>query len=222
MTEDAFTPALGKAGPTSAYDRAIRFWTRESRWRPMFVKQIDPRPGERILDVGCGTGTLAILLKQRTPDCEIVGIDPDHQILDIARRKAQSAGIDVELKQGFARQAQEVGGTGYDKVVSSLVFHQTPMAEKRAGLVAMTAAAKPGGELHIADYSEQPNWLMRSLFRIIQNIDGYENTQANADGALSRILGELRADVRTENVVWTPTGAISLIRARVARGPVRE
>lgn len=217
MTEDAFTPALGKAGPTSAYDKAIRFWTREGRWRPMFVRQIDPRPGERILDVGCGTATLAILLKQRRPDCIIVGLDPDPEILDIARRKARSAGVDIELKQGFARQAKEVGGTGYDKVVSSLVFHQTPMAEKRAGLAAMAAAAKPGGEVHIADYAEQPNWLMRRLFRIIQNIDGYDNTQANADGALSRILGDLRADVRTENVVWTPTGAISLIRARVAR-----
>ena len=81
----------------------------------------------------------------------------------------------------------------------------------------MAAAARAGGELHIADYAEQPNWMMRRLFRIIQNIDGHENTQANADGALSSILNELGAEVRTEQVVWTPTGAISLIRARPGR-----
>lgn len=217
MTEQAFTPALGRAGPTSAYDRAIRFWTREGRWRPMFVKQIDPRPGERILDVGCGTGTLAVLLKQRTPSCEVVGIDPDSQILDLAREKARSAGMAIDFRQGFARDAHTAGGVDYDKVVSSLVFHQTPMAEKRAGLQAMAAAAKATGELHIADYAEQRSWLMRRLFRIVQNIDGFDNTQANADGALSRLLGELSEDVRIEEVVPTPTGAITLFRATLAR-----
>jgi len=183
----------------------------------MFVKQIDPRPGERILDVGCGTGTLAVLLKQRTPGCEVVGIDPDSQILDLAREKARSAGMAIDFRQGFARDAHTAGGVDYDKVVSSLVFHQTPMAEKRAGLQAMAAAAKATGELHVADYAEQASWLMRRLFRIVQNIDGFENTQANADGALSRILGELSNEVHVEHVVATPTGAITLFRATLAR-----
>jgi ubiquinone/menaquinone biosynthesis C-methylase UbiE len=213
MTEETFTPALGRAGPTSAYDRAIRFWTREGRWRPLFVKQIDPRPGERILDVGCGTGTLAVLLKRWTPSCEIVGLDPDPQILDLAREKARSAGVAIDFRQGFARDAHTLGGTGYDKVVSSLVFHQTPMAEKGVGLKSMAAAAKATGELHVADYAEQRSWLMRRLFRIVQNIDGFENTQANADGALSRLLSEISNDVRIESVVPTPTGAITLFRA---------
>ncbi|NOT42453.1 MAG: class I SAM-dependent methyltransferase [Alphaproteobacteria bacterium] len=213
MTEETFTPALGRAGPTSAYDRAIRFWTREGRWRPLFVKQIDPRPSERILDVGCGTGTLAVLLKRRMPSCEIVGLDPDPQILELAREKARSAGVAIDFRQGFARDANTLGGTGYDKVVSSLVFHQTPMAEKSVGLRSMAAAAKATGELHVADYAEQRSWLMRRLFRIVQNIDGFENTQANADGALSRLLGEISNDVRIENVVPTPTGAITLFRA---------
>ena len=50
-----------------------------------------------------------------------------------------------------------------------------------------------------------------------QNIDGFDNTQANADGALSRLLGELSEDVRIEEVVPTPTGAITLFRATLAR-----
>lgn len=215
MTEEKFTPALGRAGPTSAYDRAIRFWTRENRWRSLFVSQIDPHPGERILDVGCGTGTLAILLKQRAPDCDVAGLDPDPEILKIAREKARLAGVEIDFQEGFARDARTVAGEGFNKVVSSLVFHQTPMAEKRAGLYAMTEAVSSLGEIHIADYTEQRQWLMRLLFRIVQNIDGYENTQANMDGALTRILEELSADVRTERVIWSPTGAISLIRARI-------
>ena len=55
------------------------------------------------------------------------------------------------------------------------------------------------------------------FFRIVQNIDGFENTQANADGALSRLLGELSNEVRVEHVVATPTGAITLFRATLAR-----
>lgn len=216
--DEAYTPALGRAGPPSAYDRAIKFWTREGRWRSLFVEQIAPRSDERILDVGCGTGTLAILLKRRAPGCDIVGIDPDPQILEIARKKARAAGVAVDFREGFAHEARAKGGAGYDKVVSSLVFHQTPMAEKKAGLNAMAAAAKPQGELHVADYAEQRHWLMRLLFRIVQSVDGFENTQANADGALTRILSEVSDDVATERIVWTPTGAISLIRARLRSG----
>lgn len=219
MTPPEFTPALGRAGPTAAYDRTIRFWTREGRWRPMLVDQIDPQPGERILDVGCGTGSLAILLKSREPRCEVVGLDPDAEALDIARSKAIRLGLEIGFAQGFAREARDVCGTGFDKVVSSLLFHQVPPVEKRAGIKAMAAAARAAGEIHIADYAEQPDWFMRRLFGIVQRVDGYENTQANADGALTHLLEETFDGVIRATVVRTPTGAITLFRARARAGP---
>lgn len=211
MTE-TFVPALGYKRFTPLYDRMVRLATREATWRGALVDQIAPRAGETILDVGCGTGTLAVLLKQCAPGARIVGIDPDPQALAIAADKAACAGIDIEWREGFARDAAAVlGPANADKAVSSLVFHQVPVAEKRRGLAAMFDAVRPGGRVHIADYARQSGWLMRSLFTTIGRLDGFDNTRPNADGLLERLLADLAgAAVEPRLLVPTPTGTISL------------
>jgi hypothetical protein len=110
------------------------------------------------------------------------------------------------------------GGIGrVDKATSSLVLHQCPLSMKRAILVAMHEALRPGGALAVADYGEQRSWTMRFLFRQIQRLDGFENTQPNADG----VLPELFAAAGFERVVErqsipTPTGSISIYSANKA------
>lgn len=213
MAEQGFTPALGRPELTGSYDRAIRLWTRERVWRTALLEQLAPKSGESIVDVGCGTGTFAIMLKRSAPGATIVGLDPDPAILEIAAAKAARAGVEIEWRKGFARDAAQFPSE-FDKAVSSLVFHQAPIAEKRAGISAMITAVRPGGEVHIADYARQEGWLMRRLFGIVQRLDGYENTQLNADGAIEQLLGEAAAgSAQALRVVRTPTGAISLFRA---------
>ncbi len=204
-----FTPAAGRFAPTGLYDIGVSLLTRESIWRQELVARLAPAPGDTILDVGCGTGSLAIMLKQAQPDAQITGIDPDPEALSIARSKAEAAGVSIEWLQGFAHDAANFGT--FDKVVSSLVFHQVPVTEKRAGIAAMVAVAKAGGLICIGDYARQEQWLMRQLFRFIQLIDGRTNTQPNAEGfielELASILGRAIAPSYTIN---TPTGTISL------------
>lgn len=211
--KQAFTPALGRAEFTWAYDLAIRYLTRERLWRSALLKQVAPQNDETILDVGCGTGTFAIMLKQKAPKAQIGGLDPDPEALARAANKAAAKDIDVEWRQGFARDFAN-NPTIFDKAVSSLMFHQMPMAEKRIGLQAMFDALRPGGELHIADYAYQPDKNMRLLFRwTVQRIDGVEDTQPNADGALEEMLAELAGKkVMPVRVIRTLTGAISLFR----------
>ena len=214
MNDTTFTPALGRGGLTGAYDLAIRLLTRERRWRDALLAQVTPGPGETILDVGCGTGSFAILLKQAAPGTRVIGLAPDPQVLAIAADKAKHAGGAIEWRQGFAQDAAALGGA-VDKAVSSLVFHQVSTAGKHKGLAAMFAAVRPGGEVHIADYARQPDLLMRVLFRLtVQMVDGTADTQPNVEGALETELAALTGKpVRPTLVVPTPTGAISLFRA---------
>ncbi|TMB17765.1 MAG: class I SAM-dependent methyltransferase [Deltaproteobacteria bacterium] len=201
------------------YDFLVAVLARESRWRPALVRQIAPTAEDAMADIGCGTGSLMALISRTAPPAVLIGIDPDPAILERARRKTEAAGATVELKVGYARDAAALlDGRGINKIVSSLVFHQVPMAEKRAGLAAMRAALVPNGELHVADYGLQRTALMRQLFRIVQKGDGYENTEPNARGVLPKLMKDVgfRA-VEETTVIATPTGSISLYRAE--RGP---
>ena len=201
------------------YDFLVAVLARESRWRPALVRQIAPTAEDAMADIGCGTGSLMALISRTAPPAVLIGIDPDPAILERARRKTEAAGATVELKVGYARDAAALlDGRGINKIVSSLVFHQVPMAEKRAGLAAMRTALVPNGELHVADYGLQRTALMRQLFRIVQKGDGYENTEPNARGVLPKLMKDVgfRA-VEETTVIATPTGSISLYRAE--RGP---
>lgn len=210
MNDATYTPALG-SGDTADYDRAIRRWTRETRWRRAMIDLLAPRSGETIVDVGCGTGSFAVMLKAAAPGVNVIGVDPDPEALAIARAKADAAGVEIRLERGFAR---DVGTRSADAVVSSLMFHQVPMAEKEAGLAAMHAALRGAGRLVIADYGEQLG-LMRLLFRLtVQRLDGVADTQPNADGVLPQLIRAAGfAGVREAERIHTVTGTIALIVA---------
>ena len=210
-----FTPALGHSWLSGLYDPAIALLTRERIWREALLTALDPRARDRIVDIGCGTGSLAALIKKEAPGSQVIGIDPDGDILDRARVKTRSLGVEVEFVEGFARDVGRiVGEAGADKIVSSLVFHQLPLPEKRAGLAACLRALKPGGRLHIADHGLQRTAAMRTAFRIIQALDGHADTQPNADGVIPVLLAEVGfAEIEETTVFPTPTGSISLSRA---------
>jgi ubiquinone/menaquinone biosynthesis C-methylase UbiE len=197
------------------YDFLVTLLTREWRWRPALLQQIDPKAEDSIADIGCGTGTLLALIGRTARPAVLIGIDPDRVILERARRKVTEVGLRVEFQVGYARDAAALlGGRRINKIVSSLVFHQVPMPEKRSGLAAMCAALFPAGELHVADYGLQRTALMRRLFRIVGAGDGYENTEPNARGVLPELMKEAGfRRVEETAVIATPTGSISLYRA---------
>jgi ubiquinone/menaquinone biosynthesis C-methylase UbiE len=213
-----YVPALGYHFLTPLYDTAIALMTRESTWRKALVKQIAAEPRDVVVDVGCGTGTLAVMLKRANPYTTVYGIDPDPCVLGRAEIKARDKGELVHFMQGYgAETAERTAALRVTKLTSSLVFHQIPLEGKREMLNSMYAALRPGGEIHIADYGLQRSALMRLLFRQIQNLDGYDATRPNADGILPVLMEEVGFDgVRENRVIATPTGSISLYSARKA------
>lgn len=219
-----FVPALGHHALTGAYDRVLALTTRERRWRAALLALTAPEPSDRIIDVGCGTGSFALMLKQACPDAQVVGVDPDEAVLKIARAKAARAAHPVEWRQGFGDNLPDVladvlGGQRATKVVSSLVLHQCPLPVKRKILKAMFDVLAPGGQVLIADYGLQRSRLMRLLFRQVQALDGFEHTQPNADGILPHLMSAAGFKAVEEvQVVPTPTGSISLYRGERAEG----
>lgn len=207
-----FTPALRLPALTASYDRVIAAMTREKTWRGRLLEALAPAEGETIVDLGCGTGTLAIMVARAAPNVTVLGVDPDPEVLALARAKAKASGIEIGLVNALGADRVESLPYGRaDKVVTSLVLHQCPIAAKRGILANAHALLRPGGRLFVADFGVQKSWLMRLLFNQVRLLDGYANTGTNKDGAIPLLISQAGFSGLSEDwVLGTPTGSISL------------
>jgi protein-S-isoprenylcysteine O-methyltransferase Ste14 len=212
-SDDAFVPALGVDWLTPFYDLVARL-TGDRRFKQRLVEMARIAPGHAVLDVGCGTGTLALLVKQTCPGARVVGLDVDPRILGIARRKVARHGGGVELFQGSATAPPLPPGS-FDRVLTTLVLHHLTTAQKRDALRAMHALLRAGGELHVADWGKPHNPLMRIAALGFQLFDGGEQTAANLRGELPQLIAEAGFAAVEETERWmTPFGTLAFVRAR--------
>lgn len=217
-----FTPALGKGWLTPFYDAAIALLTREEAWRGALVRAAALEPGDKVIDVGSGTGSLLRQLMTSCPPTELVGVEPDPDALAIARRKFGDASDLIRWHNGFLDTLNVPSGWQSNKVVSSLVLHQVPLEQKRAVLEQIANLLEPGGVVLIADYMRQESPLMRRLFRMtVQQLDGREDTQPNADGIIERHFQDIFECTECLQVFQTVTGAISLWRGHAKKVTLR-
>lgn len=215
MAEQSARDFVPAAPQLWTYDALSFLLTKARRWRPALLEQLSPAPDDVIADIGCGTGTQLRLIGRACPSATLIGIDPDTAIRRRARAKLAGLRPPVELLGGYARDAADLlRDRGVTKVLSSLVFHQVPLEEKRAGLAAIRAALQPGGSLHLADYGLQRTAKMRKRFRLVQKGDGFDNTEPNAQGVLPELMAEVGFDdVEETHVFETISGSMSIYRA---------
>ncbi len=172
----------------------------------------------RVLDLGCGTGTLAVWAKQRHPDVELVGIDGDPEVLKRGRRKAAEAGVDVTLDEGLSFDLPYEDGT-FDRVLSSLFFHHLKRDSKEATAREVARVLRPGGELHVADFGPQRDPAMWALSRTVRRFDGVEVTQDNYAGRLPEIFAAAGlSDAREHGRMRTAFGSMSFYSASALDG----
>jgi ubiquinone/menaquinone biosynthesis C-methylase UbiE len=215
-TTTSYIPALGFHWLTRFYDPVIRFTLREEYFKQRLIAQARVRPGDAVLDLGCGTGTLTTMIKRACPDANVVGLDVDPEILAIARRKAAAAGVDIELRQGLAYAPPFAAGS-FDRVLTSLVLHHLSTADKIRTLAAVKALLRSGGELHIADWGKPHNLLMAVAAYGIRMLDGAATTQANLDGLIPAMMREAGFErVAEMDRMMTMFGTLSLYRGVVS------
>lgn len=208
-----YIPALRFDALTRFYDPVVAATTRERTFKRLLVKQVALRPAERVLDVGCGTGTLTILLKQSCPEADVSGLDGDPKTLAIAQRKAEEARVSIDWRQGMS-WAPGVPDQSFDHVTSSLLLHHLDFEGKMTTLTAMRRALKPGGVLHIADWGRAHGPLMRAAFVGVQLLDGFKTTTDNVRGRLPEYIARSGFEAVSESSrLRTPLGSISLYRA---------
>ena len=214
MAEQTFLPAARFKALTPYFDFFVRITTREPQFKQRLLDRLDIRPGERVLDLGVGTATLAILIKQRHPDASVVGLDADPQILDIARRKIAAAGAEVELVEAYSN-AMPFEDASIDVVVSTLFFHHISGQVKRETLGEVKRVLKPGGRLYVGDWGKPKDPLQELLFLPARAFDGFEVTADNRRGALPRLFMEAGlGEVAHDGDLRTAFGTLAFYSAR--------
>lgn len=146
----SYIPAAGCDWLLPLFDLVTKL-TGADQARNALLEQAELRPGQQVLDIGCGTGTLAILLKKLHPEIEVVGLDPDPKALALAHRKAQRAAVSPRFEPGFS-DALQYAADSFDHVFSSFMFHHVRSNQKEETLREIRRVLKPGGYLHLLDF----------------------------------------------------------------------
>jgi ubiquinone/menaquinone biosynthesis C-methylase UbiE len=180
-----YLPAAGRDLFLPLYDPFTKLFGVDALRRGL-LEQAALQPAYRVLDVGCGTGTLAILIKKEHPTITVLGIDPDPKALRRAARKAEHAEVSVHFERGFADALPYADAT-FDRVFSSLMFHHLGKNEKEQSLREIRRVLRPGGRLEFLDLASPDRHAHGLLSRLVHS---HAQVKDNVD---QRIIQLMRA-----------------------------
>lgn len=210
--DPAYLPALRFRRLTPLYDAVMSRVLRERAFKARLVNEAALSPGLRVLDVGCGTGTLTLALKRACPATEVTGVDIDPDALAVAEGKARAEALVVTFLRGSATDLP-VPAESFDRVCSSLLLHHLAADQRLKALREMGRVLKPGGSLLIADWGRPRGLLPRLGFQVVRLLDGYARTADHAAGRLADRVREAGFDsVGAVLAFDTPFGTVQIIR----------
>lgn len=134
--------------------------------RQGLLKVIKNKP-QRILDLGCGTGSNTILLKRKFPEADIIGLDLSPYLLLMAQQKAHKNHLDISWQHGLA-ESTKFASASFDLITLSMVLHETPSNISQLILQESFRLLKPGGQIINLDANQKRlrkvQWLIK-LFK---------------------------------------------------------
>ncbi|MCZ7423282.1 MULTISPECIES: methyltransferase domain-containing protein [unclassified Micromonospora] len=150
-----YLPGMGRHWLLPLYDPFSRL-AGIGRIHGQLMDRANLRSGQRILEIGCGTGNLLTALGRRVPDIDALGIDPDPAALRRARRKAARHGLPIRYEQAFAG-ALPLPDDSVDRVLSAFMLHHLDDDERARALREAGRVLRSGGELHVLDIDGTPS-----------------------------------------------------------------
>src|SRR3990170_2056503 len=169
-----FTPPLAYDFITPFYDSVCNLMGYGKAFKRMALALSEIVDGEKIMDVGCGSGTLLIEAKTRYPNSDFLGIDPDKKILQLAEKKLEQAGVKARLVQGFAQELP-FPPASFDLVISTLIFHHMSTPVKKEAVKEIYRILKDMGRFLLADFGQPDNIFAKLLLNLGSIFDGRSN-----------------------------------------------
>ena len=209
-----FIPALRFHRLTPLFDSVVAITVRDRAIKRRVLAHAGIAGGQELLDVGCGTGTLAVAAARIAPGMAVTGLDADPSILARARRKAADAGVEIRFDEGTSTTLPYADAS-FDVVLSTLFFHHLADDAKRQTAAELMRVLRPGGRLVVADLGRPQDPLMRFAARVtVQLLDGVATTALNVRGELAQVLARAGLEsVAVQERVRAPTGSYEVITA---------
>ena len=202
MRDRGWVPALGRWRAAPIYERIMRGLSLADL-PGLVAEDLELRPGMRVLDIGCGPGSLAREVLSRQPAALVFGVDADRQMLHYAK---PGAGARAFWSHGFA-QALPLADESFDCAAMTLLLHHLTRAQKEFALAEAMRVLRPGGRLLVTDWMA-PKGGGKLGFLLVRALDGLAQTADHAHGRLERLLSaagvEKLRKARTRNL-WLGT-----------------
>jgi len=207
-----FIPAAGVDWLLPLYDPLNRLFGTH-RFRERLIDAAAIRPGDRVLDLGCGTGALSVQTKRRHPEAVVTGVDPDAKALARARAAATRAGVAIAFEEGFGG-ALPFGDATFERVVSSLVFHHLDSAGRSEVLREIARVLAPGGTVSVLDFGPPHGALDHALLSLFHRGDALRD---HLEGRIPALMHEAGlAAAREVARMRSPFGSLAIWQAQRA------
>lgn len=210
ISQDKYIPAIRFTWLAPLYDPLMRVLMREDEFKGRLVRNANIQAGHHVLDLGCGTATLTLMVKKAHPQAEVVGVDGDDKILAIANEKVKRAGLNVTLDKALAYDLPYQNGS-FDRVLSSLVIHHLTTENKERAFAEIRRVLRKPGELHVVDFGLPISTYARVVSRFLSRIEPLGD---NIQGRLPEMMRKAGLTaVRTAGHFATVFGTLVYYRA---------